>query len=85
VQFLAASIGPTVYATDQRVKLAFEFFDKDKDGFISREELKMALVGNKTGVSEVEVEAVFNKLDESFSGKIDLTAFKNLMQVKEHI
>ena len=57
------------------VKLAFEVFDADGDGTISKAELKQALCHSGYRITEAEFEEVFNETDTNGDGEIDFEEF----------
>lgn len=66
-------------ATDRRhnnSEFAFGLFDKNRDGYISREEF--AEVSKK--LSPAQIDAVFAKFDTNKDGKLSREEFKNMME-----
>ncbi|KAK9715166.1 hypothetical protein RND81_06G147200 [Saponaria officinalis] len=66
---------------DDDLNRVFETFDKDRDGYITREELKDSL--NKIGILVLpkEVEDMVDTLDANKDGLIDVNEFKKLYEM----
>lgn len=58
---------------------AFKVFDANKDGFISREELKAVLTKMGEKLSEREFDEMVRVADSNGDGKIDYGEYVNLM------
>jgi calmodulin len=56
---------------------AFQYFDKNHDGFISISELKFILTCNGEKMSNDEVKEIFDMCDLNKDGKIDYKEFVN--------
>jgi calmodulin len=54
---------------------AFAFFDKNGDGHISKEELKMVLLQLGENLGEEEIEEIFKEADLNNDGIIDYHEF----------
>ncbi|CAJ2668997.1 putative calcium-binding protein CML45-like [Trifolium pratense] len=66
----------------EEVKMAFDIFDENKDGFIDAKELQrvMCILGLKEG-SEVEnCQKMIKKFDENQDGRIDFIEFVRIME-----
>jgi len=59
-----------------KVDTAFKMFDKNKDGFITKEEFAQV----SKSLSKEQIEAVFAKFDSNKDGKLSKEEFKNLME-----
>ena len=64
--------------TDQ-AEAAFNVFDKDKDGFISREEFTAV----SKNLTEKQADAVFAKFDENKDGRLSLDEFRKMIEKKD--
>jgi protein fantom len=62
------------------IRQAFLAFDENKDGTISKTEFIKAFRIMDLGVTEIEVERLFNSLDKQRSGSIDYRIFCNTIQ-----
>ena len=60
---------------------AFEDFDKDKDGLVSLDEIRLHLLETGKGISEIELLDLFKKADTNGDGKIDVTEFTKLVEL----
>ena len=58
-----------------KAERAFKLFDKDNDGFISKEEF--AKISKK--LNREQVEAVFNKFDKDGDGELSFEEFKKML------
>ena len=63
------------------VQNTFEAFDKDKDGLVTLDEIRAHLLEIGKGISENELKDLFNKADKNSDGKIDVTEFKELVEL----
>lgn len=64
---------------DADLKAAFSVFDKDKDGYISRSELRSAMTLMKEKVTDHELDQVMNEADLDRDGRISFDEFARLM------
>ena len=64
--------------TDDEMTSVFATFDKNGDGFITKQELKESLKNIRIIVTETEVEEMVVKVDSNGDGLIDLEEFKIL-------
>ena len=76
-EFLAATIQKGNYLRNERLWEAFCMFDKNKDGFITKEELSQALRADKS--MEKVIEKYIKAVDINGDGKIDYKEFLILM------
>ncbi len=73
-------MGTDIYKyTYDDVKKAFEFFDRDGSGYITKEELKLAL--NRLGklCSDKELNAMISANDDDGNGQISFDEFQKLL------
>ncbi|MCQ2821129.1 MAG: protein kinase [archaeon] len=75
-EFVVASIGKQKLLNNARLEETFKMFDKDGNGSISREEIKMAL-GNS--MDEKTLEDLIKEVDTNGDGEISLKEFKDMM------
>jgi len=64
---------------DQELRNAFRVFDTDNSGSISREELKQLMINLGQTLSEAEIDAMMDMVDEDQDGVISFEEFKNMM------
>ena len=62
---------------EEHLKVAFEHFDLDGDGQITRNELKQSLA--KMGISDEGIEDIIEEVDKDGSGSIDYNEFCTMM------
>lgn len=65
------------------LKKAFQVFDMNKDGFISREELHSVLTKMGEQLTEEEVDEMMEEADKNGDGKIDYEEYVETMYPKE--
>lgn len=63
----------------EQVRDAFNIFDKDKDGTITREELKSVMLALGLNPSETEIMDMIDSADTDKNGVIDINEFISLM------
>ncbi|CAO3680624.1 unnamed protein product [Rhizopus stolonifer] len=61
------------------MRLCFEKFDKNKDGKISKQELKDVMIGLGEKLTEEEIEDMMKDADTNKDGHIDFEEFKQLI------
>jgi len=64
---------------DDDVEHAFKVFDRDGDGLISEEELRLTMTNLGEPLTEEEVQAMIAEADMDGDGKINLQEFSRLM------
>lgn len=57
------------------LKRAFDTFDKNGDGFITKQELRESMKSMRMSITETEAEEMVNKLDSNGDGLIDFEEF----------
>jgi len=67
------------------IRKVFESFDKNGDGSISKDELKVALNALGQTPTEVELVSMIRDADKDFSGTIDFDEFTQMMQTCERL
>ena len=77
-EFIAGTLQKANYYKSDRLLEAFNNFDKDKSGKISKDELILALKAEKS--QEKEIEKFIKQVDKNNDGKIDYNEFLALMQ-----
>ena len=81
-EFIAASLTEKVYMNEEKLWQAFQFFDTDKSGFITAENLKEALAKVGKVVSEEEIQNMIKDVDIHHDNRISFEEFKNMMDPK---
>ena len=76
-EFLASTIQEGNYLKNERLFEAFCAFDKDEDGYITKDEILDVLKAEKS--QEKEIEKYINAVDKNGDGKIDYKEFLQLM------
>jgi len=64
---------------ERELREAFRLFDKEQNGFISREAMKSLLREIDDKLSDEELDAAIDEIDEDGSGKIEFEEFFELM------
>lgn len=75
----SATCSNLLATADADLKAAFSVFDKDKDGYISRDELRSAMTLMKEKVSDHELDQVMSEADLDRDGRISFDEFARLM------
>lgn len=78
-EFLRATIKVQSLVTEQNLKMAFRFFDKDKSGKLSADEIKIAL-GDKNLLDHSNIKTIIEEVDVNQDGQISFEEFKNMMK-----
>jgi len=65
---------------DMVLKDSFQLFDTDKDGFISRDELRENIAKFDETFTNEEIDQIFTQADTNKDGKIDLDEYLGLME-----
>ena len=76
-EFLRAALDRKKLLTDDNLKYAFHFFDKENNGFITKDQLKLFF--DNPSMDEQLFTRFFEDIDINKDGKIDFQEFKNMM------
>ena len=81
-EFVKAAIDKKIFLSDKMLKFAFNFFDKNKNGSISVEEMADIFKDNTTDdkVLFSELKKIIEKLDEDNDGLIGFKEFSSFMK-----
>lgn len=81
-EFLTAFLKSELILTEKNLKFAFDYFDEDKSGQLSADEIKRILSFNKSSFNEedVNIEEIINSFDKDSDGNISYDEFVNLMK-----
>ena len=78
-EFVAAAIDKEIVLNDNNLKDGFDFFDKNKNGLISIEDLQVVFKKYK-GFSQEEFNSIISDVDADENNEIDFQEFKNVMK-----
>jgi calcium-dependent protein kinase len=83
-EFLAATLDKRVYMKEDVCWSAFRVFDRNGDGKISQDELKLVLHDGQveSAVGKEAVEALLNQVDTDGDGQIDFKEFMEMMKTQ---
>ena len=76
---MAATVNRNDLLSDEKLKIAFNYYDKDGSGDISIEELKESL-GRGKNVSDAVWNKIITEVDQDGNGEIDFEEFKAMMK-----
>jgi calcium-dependent protein kinase len=80
-EFLAGCMKSKIYLKEDYLKMTFAYFDKDKSGFITREELRKVLRSDDgLNIPEKEIEKLIKEVDFNHDDKIDYNEFLDMMK-----
>jgi calmodulin len=65
---------------EDELKEVFNVFDRDKDGFISFEELKLAMINLGERMTNEELKAMMTAADSDGDGQISFPEFQSMMK-----
>ena len=81
IKMTMLDFGKDVPQTELSLIFEDKAFDKDKDGLVTLDEIRAHLLEIGKGISENELKDLFNKADKNSDGKIDVTEFKELVEL----
>ena len=76
-QFLRAALDKQKLLTDEKLKYAFQFFDKNNNGFITKDQMKLFFFNQNLDKNLLNL--IFDEIDTNKDGKIDFKEFKNMI------
>ncbi len=80
-EFLAGCMKSKIYLKEDYLKMTFAYFDRDKSGFITREELRKVLRSDDgLNIPEPEIEKLIKEVDFNHDDKIDYNEFLDMMK-----
>ncbi|KAG4934558.1 hypothetical protein JHK87_048560 [Glycine soja] len=79
LEFIAATIDPHKLEKEEHLYKAFQYFDKDNNGYITRDELSQALTKYQMG-DEATIYEVINDVDTDNDGRINYQEFVDMMR-----
>jgi len=77
-EFLAATIDESIYLQEERLRGAFETFDRDQSGKISADEIRQIL-GKEGNLDLSMYESLIKEADRNNDGEIDFNEFISVM------
>jgi len=77
---LAATLDRKKYLTDKKLRIAFDFFDKDGSGKIDFSELKQVMGNKKKLVSDQVFMDIIKEVDEDGDMEVSFFEFSNMME-----
>ena len=78
-EFLRVTVNLDLLMTDKNLKMAFDFFDKDKSGKLSHDEIKEAICKDFDAKDNEIIKDILKEIDTNGDGQIDFKEFKELM------
>ena len=78
-EFVMATINEQQLVTTERLKVAFQMFDKDQSGALSPDEIKDVLCFDST-IDPSEVDKIIQEFDENGDGEIQFDEFCHMMR-----
>ncbi len=82
-EFVRAAVNPTIFMSQNYLKFAFNYFDRDSSGDITFEEIKKRFSQNSNYNSEkmdTELREIFDKVDINNDGSISFFEFCKMMK-----
>ncbi|CAA0812745.1 Calcium-dependent protein kinase 32 [Striga hermonthica] len=79
-EFVAISVHLKKMGNDDHLKKAFDFFDKNKSGYIEIEELRNAFADEAEATSEEVINAIIQDVDTDKDGRISYDEFAAMMK-----
>ena len=78
-EFVAASVEKELILKEENLKESFDFFDKNKNGLINLEDLRVVFKKFK-GFSQEEFNSIVSDVDVDENNEIDFEEYKNVMK-----
>ena len=83
-EFIAATMNELITKDANKMEAAFNYFDKDKNGVIDREDLKQLLrLNTEMSFDDQVIDEVVDEWDYNGDGKIDISEFYKWMSLKD--
>jgi calcium-dependent protein kinase len=77
-EFLAAAVNKAKILSNENLRYAFSMLDHDKNGYITKNELKEVFDSKSTKTEELW-DQVMSEVDNNRDGSIDFEAFSDVM------
>ena len=78
-EFIAACLQSFNYLKENHLRSAFQYFDKDDSGTISKEELRQCLQSDDFTLTEDQINQLLSGVDANNDGQIDYQEFIQMM------
>ncbi len=78
-EFIAACLQSYNYLKENHLKAAFQYFDKDGSGTISKDELRQVLANDECMLQDKDIENLLNGVDANDDGEVDYQEFISMM------
>ncbi|KAJ7566954.1 hypothetical protein O6H91_02G125300 [Diphasiastrum complanatum] len=78
-EFITATLHMNKIEREENLFAAFSYFDKDKSGYITTDELQQACIEYKMG-DDVRIEDMIQEVDQNNDGRIDYNEFVAMMR-----
>lgn len=78
-EFLIATINEAKILSERNLKEAFDFMDKDNNGYITVEEIRNVMDQSKT-IAEEQWKAIVSEFDKDSDGKVSFLEFVEMMK-----
>ena len=79
-EFLAGCMKSKIYLKDEHLRRAFEYFDKDKSGTISVDELQSVLSGDTMKIPTSDIKNLMKEVDLDKDNQINYNEFLEMMK-----
>ena len=67
--------------TEEELAAAFEYFDKDNSGFITEQELYMAMSRFKGSITKADIQKMIRIIDKDQDNRINKNGNKNILKI----
>ncbi|KAK9084826.1 hypothetical protein Sjap_025237 [Stephania japonica] len=79
IEFIAATMHRHKLQREEQLYQTFKYFDKDNSGFITRDELEMAIKDHGNG-DKADIREIMSEVDKDHDGRIDYEEFSTMMR-----
>ena len=81
-EFVKAAVDKKIFLSENMLKFAFNFFDNDKNGLITIEEIGLLFKDDSKNEKELseELQSIIKSIDKNDDGKINFEEFSELMK-----
>ena len=78
-EWLAATLDIRKFVTDSKLRIVFDFFDKDASGYIDMEELKLVLGNDKKIIDDSVWINLIKEVDVDGDNQVSFAEFTSMM------